>query len=67
MKASLYNEQEQQAVALDERQQALADGKPTPVDVPKQGMYIVNYKALAVPTAIAVVILAIWAVATWLL
>ncbi len=67
MKASLYNEQEQTAEAIDERQQAVATEKPEPLDVPKQGMYIVNYKPVLGPTLIALLIFAVWAVATWLL
>ena len=67
MKANLYTEQEQTAVALNEQQQAVASAKPEPIDVPKQGMYIVNYKVLAGPTVIALLIFIVWAIATWLL
>ena len=67
MKACLYNEETQPVNPVDEQQLATADTKPEPVDVPKQGLYIVNYKTLVGPTLIALAILVIWAVATYLL
>ncbi|MBQ0068920.1 MAG: hypothetical protein KBT09_04105 [Bacteroidales bacterium] len=67
MKACLYNEEEQTINPVDEQQLATANEKPEPVDVPKQGLYLVDYKTLVGPTLIALVIFAVWAVATWLL
>ncbi len=67
MKANLYNEVEQPIEAIDEHKLAIASERPEPVDAPKQELYIVNYKTLAVPTLIALVIFAVWALATWLL
>ncbi len=67
MKANLYSEVEQPINPVDEQQLATADQKPEPLDVPKSDLYIVNYKTLVGPTCIALVILAVWAVATWLL
>lgn len=67
MKACLYNEVEQPINPVDEKQLATADQKPEPCDVPKSDLYLVNYKTLAGPTFIALVIFAVWAVATYLL
>ena len=67
MKACLYNEEEQTINPVDEQQLATADQKPEPCDVPKSELYLVNYKTLVAPTLIALVIFAVWAVATWLL
>jgi hypothetical protein len=71
MKANLYNETEQPIEALNEHNQALADQKPAPVDAPtvepKRDLYIINYKTLVTPTIVALLILAVWALATWLL
>jgi len=67
MKAYLYKEEEQPVLPIDEQQMATADQKPEPVDVPRQGMYIVDYKPLKTATLIALVIFVIWALATWLL
>ena len=58
MKACLYNEVEQPIDPVDEKQLATADQKPEPVDVPKTGLYLVNYKTLVGPTLIALVIFA---------
>ena len=66
-KLALYNEVEQPIEKFDEQKMAVADERPEPIDVPKQGLYIVNYKTLVKPTLIALAILAVWAVATWLL
>ena len=52
---------------FDEKKMAVADQPAEPVDVPKQGLYIVDYKPLLVPTVIALVICIVWAIATWLL
>ena len=49
------------------KKMAVADQPAEPVDVPKQGLYIVDYKPLLVPTVIALVIFIVWAIATWLL
>lgn len=64
-KLALYDEVEQPVEALDEHKLAVADEKAEPVDVPKGGMYIVDYKTLVKPTLIALVIFIVWAVATW--
>lgn len=66
-KLALYNEVEQPVEPLDEQKLAIASDRPEPVDVPKQGLYIVDYKPLLVPTVIALVIFIVWAIATWLL
>lgn len=58
---------EQPINPVDEKQLATADQKPEPCDVPKSDLYLVNYKTLAGPTFIALVIFAVWAVATYLL
>ena len=67
MKAALYNEEEQKVDLLDEQQQALADQKPEKADVPKQGLYLVNYKTLVKPTLIALAILVVWVVLLFVL
>ena len=67
MKANLYNEVESSMQPLDEHNQALADQPADKVNAPKQGLYVVDYKALAKPTIIALVIFVIWVLATWLL
>ncbi len=66
-KLALYNEVEQPIEKFDEQKMAVASNRPEPVDVPKQGLYIVDYKTLVKPTLIALAILVVWAVATWLL
>ena len=66
-KLALYNEVEQPVEPLDEQKLAIASDCPEPVDVPKQGLYIVDYKTLVKPTLIALVIFIVWALATWLL
>ena len=67
MKACLYNEESQPVNPVNEQQLATADQKADRCDVPKSEMYLVNYKTLAAPTLIALLILIVWAVATWLL
>jgi len=67
MKAYLYKEEEQPIMPVDEQQLAVADEKPAKVDVPKQGMYVVDYKPLKAATLIALLIFVVWALATWLL
>ncbi len=67
MKANLYSEVEQPIEAIDEHKLAIATERPERVNAPKQELYIVDYKTLAKPTFIALVILAVWAIATWLL
>lgn len=67
MKANLYNEVEQTVEPVDEHKLAVAEEKPEKIDAPKPTYYIVNYKTLAIPTLIALVIFVVWAVATWLL
>jgi len=67
MKAYLYKEEEQPIEPIDEHKLAIADEKPEKVDVPKQGLYVVNYKPLWTATLVALVIFVIWAIATWLL
>ncbi len=67
MKANLYTEVEQPIEPIDEHKLATASERPEHVNAPKQELYIVNYKALMKPTLIALVILAVWAVATWVL
>lgn len=67
MKACLYNEVEQPINPANEQQLATADQKPEPLDVPKSELYLVNYKTLVGPSLIALAILVIWTVATWLL
>lgn len=64
MKANLYNEVEQPTLPFDEKKMAIAEEKPAPADVPKQGLYIVDYKTLVKPTLIALAIFAAWAIAT---
>ncbi|MBR1882284.1 MAG: hypothetical protein IJ808_04595 [Muribaculaceae bacterium] len=66
-KLALYNEVEPQIEPIDEHKLAVADTKPAPADVPKQGLYIVDYKTLMKPTLIALLIFVVWAIATWLL
>lgn len=66
-KLALYNEVEQPVEPIDEHKLAVASERPEPVDVPKQGLYIVDYKTLVRPTLIALAIFVVWAVATWLL
>ena len=66
-KLALYNEVEQPVEPLDEQKLAIASDRPEPVDVPKQDLYIVDYKTLVKPTLIALVIFIVWALATWLL
>lgn len=66
-KLALYNETEQPIEPIDEQKLAIASERPEPVDVPKQGLYIVDYKTLVKPTLIALLIFIVWAVATWLL
>lgn len=66
-KLALYNEVEQPVEPLDEQKLAIASDRPEPVDVPKQGLYIVDYKTLVKPTLIALVIFIVWALASWLL
>ena len=71
MKANLYNEVEAPVEPLNVHNQALADEAPAPVDAPtvkpKRDLYIIDYKTLAKPTIIALLILVIWALAAWLL
>ena len=67
MKAYLYKEEAQPIEPIDEHKLASAEEKPAKVDVPKQGLYVVNYKPLWTATCIALVIFVIWAIATWLL
>ncbi len=67
MKAYLYKEEEQPIEPIDEHKLAIANEKPAKADVPKQGLYVVKYKPLWTATFIALVIFAIWAIATWLL
>jgi hypothetical protein len=67
MKAYLYKEEEQPIEAVNEEQLAIADQKPEKADVPKLSLYVVKYKPLWTATFIALVIFAIWAIATWLL
>ena len=66
-KLALYNEVEQPVEPIDEHKLTVASERPEPVDVPKQGLYIVDYKTLVKPTLIALAIFVVWAVATWLL
>ena len=66
-KLALYNEVEQPVEPIDEHKLAVASERPEPVGVPKQGLYIVDYKTLVKPTLIALAIFVVWAVATWLL
>ena len=66
MKATLYSE-EQKVEPLDEQHLAIASEKPTKVEPPRQAYYIIDYKTLIKPTIIALVIFAVWAVATYLL
>lgn len=67
MKATLYTEEAQAVEPLNVEQQALADQPAEPVKAPEPELFIVNYKTLAVPTIIALVILAVWTAATYLL
>ena len=67
MKATLYNEVAEPIEALDVNQQALADQPAEPVKAPEPELYLVNYRTLAVPTVIALVIFAVWAIVTWLM
>ncbi len=67
MKATLYTEEAQAVEPLNVEQQALADQPAEPVKAPEPELFIVNYKTLAVPTVIALVILAVWTAATYLL
>ena len=67
MKAYLYKEEEQPIEPIDEHKLAIADEKPEKADVPKLSLYVVKYKPLWTATLVALVIFAIWAIATWLL
>ena len=67
MKAYLYKEEEQPIEPIDEHKLAIADEKPEKADVPKLSLYVVKYKPLWAATIIALVIFAVWAIATWLL
>ena len=67
MKAYLYNEEAQPIEPIDEHKLAIADEKPEKADVPKLSLYVVKYKPLWAATIIALVIFAVWAIATWLL
>ena len=67
MKAYLYKEEEQPIEPIDEHKLAIADEKPEKADVPKLSLYVVKYNPLWTATFIALVIFAIWAIATWLL
>ena len=67
MKANLYNEVEEKMEAIDEQQLAIGEQKPESIDAPKPTYYIVNYKTLAIPTIIALIIFIVWAIATWLI
>ncbi len=67
MKATLYTEEQQVIEPLNIEQQALADQPAEPVKAPEPELYIVNYKALAIPSLIALLILGAWALATLLL
>lgn len=67
MKAYLYEEEAQPIEPIDEHKLAVADEKPDKADVPKQGLYVVNYKPLVGATIVALLIFIIWALATWLL
>lgn len=67
MKATLYNEEEQPIEPIDEHKLSIASERPEHVNAPKQELYIVDYKTLVKPTLIALAILAIWAIFTWLL
>jgi len=67
MKAYLYKEEEQPIEPIDEHKLAIADEKPEKADVPKLGLYVVNYKPLVGTTIIALLIFVVWALVTWLL
>ncbi len=67
MKAYLYKEEALPIEPIDEHKLAVADEKPEKADVPKLSLYVVNYKPLLGATFVALVIFAIWALATWLL
>jgi len=67
MKAYLYKEEEQPIEPIDEHKLAIADEKPEKADVPKLGLYVVNYKPLVGATIIALLIFVVWALVTWLL
>ena len=67
MKAYLYKEEAQPIEPIDEHKLAIADEKPEKADVPKLSLYVVKYKPLWTATVIALVIFAIWVIATWLL
>ena len=67
MRANLYTEVDQPIEPIDEHKLAIASERPERVNAPKQELYIVDYKTLAKPTIIALLILAAWGIATWLL
>ena len=67
MRANLYTEVDQPIEPIDEHKMAIASERPERVNAPKQELYIVDYKTLAKPTIIALLILAAWGIATWLL
>lgn len=67
MKATLYNEVSEPVEALDVEQQALAAQPAEPVKAPEPELYLVNYKTLAWPTVLALLIFAAWAIVTWLM
>ena len=67
MKATLYTETEQPVEPIDEHRLAVASERPEHVNAPKQELYLVDYKSIAKPILIALVIFAVWAIATWLL
>ena len=67
MKATLYTETEQPVEPIDEHRLAVASERPKRVNAPKQELYEVKYDALIKPTIIALIIFAVWAIATWIL
>ena len=67
MKANLYTEVEEPIEAIDEHKLAIASERPEPVAAPKQELYIVEYKTMALASLIALLILVVWALFTWLL
>ena len=67
MKANLYTEVEEPIEAINEHKLAIATERPEHVNAPKQELYIVEYKTMARATFIALLILGVWALFTWLL
>ncbi len=64
---SLYNEVEQPVEPIDEHKLAVAEEKPAKIQAPKPSYYLVNASTPLKAVLIALAILAVWAVAEFVL